>query len=453
MRSFRSLLLSLLIASPAIAAGVKINAGASAHSKATVPTHPTADVPLNHPAAPQPTPPAAPVLSWDDAVRLTRQQNADLHASQATVEQQTANVKVAWGNFLPQVDATITAQKSNTIDVADADANSARVNLTENLFNGFGDKARIDQAKRQLDNARAAYDLTASQVSAQLKEAFQSLVIAERSVKLSDDIVQRRQTNLDIVTLRFEGGRENKGSVLLSQANLNQSKLDRLQAADAVEAAKVTIARVIGEDRFPFGDVSGEVPVTVPPLQVDFEGLAANAPEMREAVATEQAAREGVRIARSGFFPTLTFTANAGRFGSTFFPQTDQGVVALGLTIPLFNGGETYYGVRAAEAVATNAEAARMTALRAKIVAIRSAYNTYVEAVEQENVAQSFVTAAETRAEIARSQYNVGLITFQDWDLIEDDLVTRQRAALTSQTNRVNAEAAWEQSQGTGLFK
>lgn len=429
------------ISSLGFAQSTKVNAGANAHSKATSLTHPAA------------ISAQAPMLSWSEAIQLTRRENADLHAAQATIDQNDAAVKSAWGNFLPTVNATLGIQKSNTADQADADSDTARLNLSENLFNGFGDKARIEQAKKLRDSAQAAFDLTASQVSAQLKTGYQNLLISELNVKLSDDIIKRRQINLDLVTLRFEGGRENKGSVLLSQANLDQAKLERLQAANSVESARLTLAKVIGEENFTYGDVSSVVPVSAPPLQVDFEALALNAPELRQAVAAEQAAKEGVKVARSGFLPTLNLTASAGRFGSAFFPPTDQGIVALGLTIPLFAGGKVLYGVRAAQAVANNASALRVSALRSKIVGIRGAYSTYIEAVEQERVAQSFVTAAETRAEIARSQYNTGLISFQNWDQIETDLVTRQRNALTSQTNRVAAESAWDQSQGQGLFK
>jgi outer membrane protein TolC len=210
---------------------------------------------------------------------------------------------------------------------------------------------------------------------------------------------------------------------------------------------------VLGDEDFKYGGVSSAVPVSAPPIKVDFEGLAMQAPELRQATATAQAAEASVRVARSSLLPTLDLTASAGRFGDQFFPQNDQGTIALGLTIPLFQGGRAYYGLQAARAASVSAEASRLSALRAKIVNLRSAYNAFVEAVEQENVAQSFVVAAETRAKIARIQYKPGLISFQDWDQIESDLVNRQRNALTSQNNRVAAEAAWDQAQGQGFFK
>ena len=441
------ILLTLILSSVCQA---QINPGADAHSKSTSLTHPPAKIKTAVPAI---AVLSAPSLTWEQAISLAREGNVDLRAAQASIDQTQANIGAAWGLFLPTVTATATIQKSNTADRADDDTDSARLNLTENLFRGFGDKGRIEQAQKLREAAAASYDLTEAQVSAQLKTSFQNLVIYERFVKLQDDIISRRQTNLELVTLKFEGGRENKGSVLLSQANLNQAKLDRTVAANNVEAARVSLARVIGQESLSYAGVAGAVPVDVPALEVDFEALAMKAPELRQATATAQAAEANVGISRSSLLPTLDLTASAGRFGNQFAPQTDQGTIALGLTIPLFQGGRAYYGLRAAQAASVSAEASRLSALRTKIVNLRSAYNAFVEAVEQENVAQSFVTAAETRAKIARSQYNTGLISFQDWDLIESDLVTRQRNALTSQNNRVAAEAAWDQARGQGLFK
>ena len=61
-------------------------------------------------------------------------------------------------------------------------------------------------------------------------------------------------------------------------------------------------------------------------------------------------------------------------------------------------------------------------------------------------------SAAETRAGIARSKYNNGLMSFEDWDRIETDLIQRQKAALLGRRERVLAEAAWEQTQGRGAI-
>ena len=63
-----------------------------------------------------------------------------------------------------------------------------------------------------------------------------------------------------------------------------------------------------------------------------------------------------------------------------------------------------------------------------------------------------FLAAADLRAEIARTQYTTGLLSFEDWDLIENDLIDNQKAMLASLRDAVLAEAAWEQTLGKGAL-
>ena len=67
-------------------------------------------------------------------------------------------------------------------------------------------------------------------------------------------------------------------------------------------------------------------------------------------------------------------------------------------------------------------------------------------------VDSAYVEAAEAREKISRQKYNNGLSTFDEWDLIESDLIKRQKSLLLSERDRVVAEAAWEQVQGKGVL-
>jgi outer membrane protein len=85
-------------------------------------------------------------------------------------------------------------------------------------------------------------------------------------------------------------------------------------------------------------------------------------------------------------------------------------------------------------------------------VNLKQTYASYAESAEKLKVDQAFLDAAFTRAEIARSKYNNGLMSFEDWDRLESDLIQRQKNFLQSQRDRVVAEAAWEQAQGKGVI-
>jgi outer membrane protein TolC len=126
--------------------------------------------------------------------------------------------------------------------------------------------------------------------------------------------------------------------------------------------------------------------------------------------------------------------------------------VGLNLNVPLYSGGKDYYATKSAvsnlEAAASNTDSAE----HQLVVRLKQTHAGYVESVEKLKVDQAFLDAAMTRADIARTKYNNGLMTFENWDIIENDLIQRQKSFLQSQRDRVVAEAAWEQAQGKGVI-
>jgi outer membrane protein TolC len=76
---------------------------------------------------------------------------------------------------------------------------------------------------------------------------------------------------------------------------------------------------------------------------------------------------------------------------------------------------------------------------------------SFQEAVEALAVRRQFLEAQELRATIAREQYGNGLLKFDNWDIIENDLINRQKSLLETRRQAWRAEAAWWQVTGRGL--
>ena len=51
-----------------------------------------------------------------------------------------------------------------------------------------------------------------------------------------------------------------------------------------------------------------------------------------------------------------------------------------------------------------------------------------------------------------RHKYNIGLLDFENWDIIENELINYQKQELLSVRDSVNAEANWEQAIGQSAF-
>jgi outer membrane protein len=404
----------------------------------------------------------AETLTWQASVRESAANNAELRAARANLDAAGYNASAAYGGLYPQVSAGVgytdtsgtTSSGSSTIGSTTyvGKTYNASVSASQNLFAGFRDSARIDQGAANRDVAAASLALAKARVSQALKSAFAGLKFAQDSVTLAASIVQRQEENVRLVELRFESGRENKGSMLLTRASLAQARLSQLQAGQALVTARARFAQALGRSDAGELEVRGDVPTVEPAQTPDFRRIALQAPDYFQASAQEKSASAGVTLARAGLYPSLDLSGSVGHLGSDWFPEDERRSVGLNLTVPIFSGGRDYYTTRGAAASLDAASSNKQTIERQLLVNLNQAYAGYVQAVEQLKVNQAFLDAAQVRAEIARSQYNNGLISFNDWNLIETDLIQRQTSYLQSQRDRIVTEASWEQAQGKGVI-
>jgi outer membrane protein TolC len=200
-------------------------------------------------------------------------------------------------------------------------------------------------------------------------------------------------------------------------------------------------------------DLQDDIPLSDPPeMRPDFPAIADETPDLRTAEAQERSARAEIRSSRSYFFPRLDLGGAAGRTGDSFFPEDNHWSVGVTLTVPLFDGGRDWYGSKGAVSSWEASLQNRLSVRRQLLSKLEQLFHAYVEAIAKLRVDQSFRDAAVLRAEVARRKYNNGLLSFDDWDVIENDLIARQRSSLLSERDRVIAEAAWEQGQGKGVI-
>ena len=398
---------------------------------------------------------AGPPMTWDECVRELIENNPELRAARDTVEQARAGFMSKFSAFLPQLYAGGDAGKSKSeSDDGYSDSTSYSTYLTarQSIFEGFRNRAALDQNRALLTAAEMDLRRVKSDLSYSLQNAFAQMLFAQDFVKLAKAIIARRKDNLNLVQLRFEAGRENKGSYLRSRALLHQADYDIAQAGRSLTVARRRMATTLGWQDETMITVTGKWEVAVPPKTPDFLELVKSTPDHQKATARWQATKEGVRIAKSDFYPDVSASASLGRRGDDFLPDNNRWSVGMTVSLPLFTGGSRFYSVQGARAEQRVAEAGLINTGCQLALTLEEKFAAWQDAIEQRDVQADFLHAAEVRAEIARSQYSNGLISFQDWDLIENDLINYEKAMLGSLRNAVVAEASWEKALGIGVI-
>ena len=394
----------------------------------------------------------AQTLTWDDCREEAARNNPELRSAMESVAQAQAQYRARWGVFFPAIQASggydQTGRNNET-----SESSSWRAGASQNLFSGFRDSARLQAAAAAVESARCRLERRHAEVSYELAQAFAALLFAQDWAELSAQISERRRENLRLVDLRFHEGREHKGSLLRSQAFARQSEYEVAKAGRDIRVARESLAKAMGMSGAAALVLKGDWQILPVEDSVVVPDLIEAVPEYRLARAEQRQTRAALTVARSEDYPSVDLDGSIGRSGSGWPPDNEQWSVGVSLSWVLFRGGQTWNTISAAQAADRAAEAD----VRATYLAVRAdleqSHGSLADATENVEVQEQFLEAAEVRAQIARSQYSNGLLSFQDWDTIENDLMDKQKAMLQSRRLAFLARAAWLRTLGASALQ
>lgn len=398
------------------------------------------------------------VIDWQTGLSLLQQNNPELAAAKNTYEGLRSLEGASRSGFLPDLSAGVSSTQNYNESSSAQTQRSESVSLTfsQNLFAGFSDLNKYREAQQNTLIAEFQYRQTKAKISKDYKVAYAGLIYAQESKVLTQNILLRRKGNLNIVQLRFASGRENKGSVLVSEAYLQQAVYDSMQAELQLDVAQNTLAQALG---ISIGDDKINVPKDIPAegipelVESDFKRLAIQTLDYQKAVAQSSASLFNYEQSKSDFYPSLDLTGTLGKSDSVFPPENDRWSIGLNLKIPIYSGGRDLSELYSARYQRISAEINQMTVSYQVLVKLKQAYSQFKLAIERIKVDEKFMQAAEMRSEIARKKYNNGLMSFEDWNQVENDRIQREKNSLSSFRDRMVEEANWQQTQGVGLLQ
>lgn len=392
------------------------------------------------------------ILTWEDCVKEAERNHPDLISAQEVVNQAKADKAIATSTILPQISTELNQSTSKTSIKNRTDTYAYGVTAQQLFFDGLKTPYDIAAAAKDVKSAHYNYEVTSSDIRLRLRTAFIELLKAQELLVITEDIFIRRKQNADLVRLLYEGGREHRGSLLTAQANLAQAEFEVAQAKRYILLAQRQLTRELGRTECkPIRVRSSFADIKVNRVKPDFETLAARTPSFQALTAKKEAARFDVKSARGEFFPQVYARASAGRTDTDWPPRNDEWSVGVTLTFPLFEGGRRWAEVSKAKAVLRQAEADERGGRDNVIVTLEEAWTNLQNKKDAVEVQRKFLHAAEERAKIAQAQYSNGLISFDNWIIIEDDFVRAQKTLLDAQAAALIAEAEWIHAQGGQL--
>jgi outer membrane protein TolC len=393
------------------------------------------------------------VFRWGDCVREALRNNPELMSAQETIRQSEADKRITEGDILPQISAELEGSTSETADAqSQSDFYSYSVTGRQLVFDGFKTSKDVNRAKEGIRASRYNYAVVSSNVRLALRTAFVELLRSQQLISLTENIAIRRKQNLELVKLRYEAGREHKGSLLTAEADMAHAEFEIIQAQRSISLARRQLLKGLGFKEVKPIKVEGEFSLRgYYGAKPDLAFLADNTPFLKELIVRKDAARFNLDSARADFFPKVFLSGSLGRASSGWPPEHDEWSAGISLSLPLYEGGSRLSEVTKARSRVRQAEAAERSGRDSVLVTLEDTWKNLQDAISSLSVQKKFLNAAEERAKIARAQYETGQISFDDWIIIEGNLVNARKSFLSAQAGVMLAEANWTQARGGTL--
>jgi outer membrane protein TolC len=396
-------------------------------------------------------------LNWGACIKEAAKNHPDLIAAVESVKQSEAGKKISASPLFPQVSASVSASTSSTTSETTGtsvarDAYSYGVGASQLLFDGLKTISNVNAAKENIKASQQSYKFTSTQVRLRLRTAFINLLRAQELTRVTEGIVKIRRGNFELITLRYESGLEHRGALLTAEASLAEANFELAQAKRDLELGQRQLTKELGRKEFIPMIVKGDFTVIDSAQeQPNLEAIADSNPSLKQLTAQKNAAAFNIQSAYANFSPQISGSAGADKTGTHWAPRGDQWNLGVSLSLPLFEGGLRLAQVSQAQAVFNQLRENERSTRDAIIVNLEQAWTSLQDAIETVVVQNKQLIATEERSKIAEAEYATGFINYDNWTIIEDNLVSAKTRYLNAQANALLAEANWIQAKGEVL--
>jgi outer membrane protein len=403
--------------------------------------------------------------SLEDTLILAYNSNPTLQAERANLRAIDEGRVQARAGRLPTVSAdasisrqhvesqstfVIGGQRLSSNSTSDATPKNYSITANQVLYGGGQISGTIDQATAQIMAGRESLRAVEQTVLVDAVTAFMN-------VRRDSRVVEIRRNNADVLAQhlqaardRFEVGEITRTDVAQAEARLSGAQAELSAAQSQLAVSRAAYERVTGQP-----PATLEEPPALPGMPESLADAAeyayASSPQLLAAQYGEEAARHGIRIARSNLRPEVTLSASASAARDSNFSgdERDSTAVVGRVSIPIFTGGLNRSRVRAAVAQEEQARHQVREARRVVTEGVTNAWSNYVTSLAVIESSRQAVRANEIALDGVEQEAYVGIRTTLDVLDAEQELLESRLTLVTAE--RDSYVAGYQLLQAMGL--
>ncbi len=394
-------------------------------------------------------------LTWEDIASSAVKNNNALESARHSLYASQANARGSIASVLPNVSLSASGNKSGTDlpVVSNSENYSVSVRAGIIIFDGLKTPNNIIASFENANAAAYSFNEKSAAVRYKVFSDYINLLKAAELVKVTSGITERRKIQMEQVKLRYQGGRENLGSVKSAEADYERAVMEADSAIRGLDFAFNELKRSSGISAVSYSEIIGSLEIDddkPPEADPKREAFVSNS---YLAASCRRKATEALYRATLGVFsPDVSLNASAGRSGNSWPPDYSRSwTLGLSLSFDVFKGGENIAKIQAAGDSMEAAKADERQAYDDAVSLLESANNSLKDAFAAAKAMAKTLEAAETRAMIADSQYSNGLMDYDTWSVIQDSLMNARKNNIQAKAAYFTAKASLDKARGKVL--
>ncbi len=299
------------------------------------------------------------VLSIQDAIKAAIEHNFDVQIARNSTE--ISEINNTWGSAgaLPEVNAFVNKnmgannlkQKLNTGTVIEKRGNTSQsigagVQVVWRVFDGmkmFATKRKLDELQRI---GELSFRKTLNETVYNVISAYYNIITLKEQIEATQEQIKLYEDRWNLSKAKFEIGTGARYEVLEAEVDLNEQQSNLLSLRNALAVSKSSLNNLLGKPADTSFIVGDTIEVNALPLLSEIEEkIALQNPDILLANTNLKVLFETRNEVKAGRLPSVTITGNynfnknSSSAGFNLFNQTYGPSAQIGISIPIFQGG------------------------------------------------------------------------------------------------------------------
>ncbi len=393
---------------------------------------------------------AGEALTLEKAVHIALALNPDILAAMGTERAAHSLIGQAEASYYPQVSLTASqAEYSLNHNLSSLSGFTALGAVSQDIYDFGKTKSQVNVQKYVFKSSEQDMESIRQNVALQVKQAYFSLLQAQRNIGIAQMVVDQFELHLKQATAFHDAGIKPKYDVTLAQVNLSNAKLNLIVVQNSAAVARANLNNVMGVPGSP--EYKVEDNLSFKKYDVSFEGALnrayANRPDLKSVVFRENSAREAISFVKTGYYPVVSGTASYGYTGDRM-PLDSYWTAGVAVSFPIFSGFLTKNQLIHSRENLNVLESNELSLKQSIYLEVQTDYLNLNEAEQRVGAAKLVADQAKENLDVANGMYKYGVGSALD---VIDALTTYSSAEtsyVTALYDYKTAQAQIEKAMG-----